>query len=104
MTALDNRAELWSRAACSTSDPEIFFPISSCGPAAVQVARAKAICAGCEIRRECLEYAIVAGPIQGIWGGLTEHERRLFRQRGHRTRVFAQGRATRRPLARQAVT
>lgn len=87
MTALDNRAERWSRAACSTADPELFFPISSSGPSRRHIARAKAICAGCEIRRECLKYALDAGPVQGVWGGMTEAERQLLRRRMSRTQV-----------------
>ena len=105
MIALDNRAERWSRAACSTADPELFFPISSSGPAVYQAKRAKAICARCEIRQACLDYAIDAGPIQGVWGGMTERERRLLRQRGHRERArHTQGNAARRALAQQGVT
>ena len=105
MIALDNRAERWSRAACSTADPELFFPISSSGPAVHQAKRAKAICARCEIRQACLDYAIDAGPIQGVWGGTTERERRLLRQRGYRARArHAQGQATGQALAQQAVT
>jgi WhiB family redox-sensing transcriptional regulator len=78
MTAVDNRAGWWSLAACFTADPELFFPISSSGPALRQVARAKAICARCEIQPACLGYALDAGPIQGVWGGMTEEERRLL--------------------------
>ena len=105
MTALDNRAEWWSRAACSTTDPELFFPIAPAGPAIRQVAQAKAICARCEIRQACLGYALDAGPIQGVWGGTTEHERRLLRQRGRRARLRrAQERAPDRGFARQGVT
>ena len=81
MTALDNRAGRWSRAACSTADPELFFPISVSGPAVGQVARAKAVCAGCQVQRKCLTYALNSGSIQGIWGGTTEAERRRLRQR-----------------------
>ena len=105
MIALDNRAERWSRAACSTADPELFFPISSSGPAVHQAKRAKAICARCEIRQACLDYAIDAGPIQGVWGGMTERERRLLRQRGHRERArHTQGNAAGRALAQQGMT
>jgi WhiB family transcriptional regulator, redox-sensing transcriptional regulator len=87
MTALDNRASGWSRAACSATDPELFFPISTSGPASRQVARAKAICARCQIRRECLAYALNAGSVQGIWGGTTENERQLLRRRTARARL-----------------
>jgi WhiB family transcriptional regulator, redox-sensing transcriptional regulator len=76
MPAPDSRAGWWSRAACSTTDPELFFPISPSGPALAQVQRAKAICARCEIQQACFEYALAAGPIHGIWGGTTEEERR----------------------------
>jgi WhiB family redox-sensing transcriptional regulator len=105
MTALDNRAEWWSRAACSTTDPELFFPIASAGPAARLISKAKATCARCEIQRACLDYALDAGPVQGVWGGTTEHERRLLRQPGRRERLRrAQERATERALDRQGVT
>ena len=105
MTALDNRAERWSRAACSTADPDLFFPISSSGPAAHQAKRAKAICARCEIRRACLDYALNSGPIQGVWGGTTERERQLLGQRGRRGRArLVQQQATGRALAQQGVT
>jgi WhiB family redox-sensing transcriptional regulator len=84
MTEMDNRAGWWSRAACATADPELFFPISYSGPAVRQVMRAKAVCARCEIQRDCLRYALDAGSIQGVWGGMTEEERRrlLRRNRG----------------------
>jgi WhiB family redox-sensing transcriptional regulator len=105
MIVLDSRAERWSRAACSTADPELFFPISSSGPAVHQAKRAKAICARCEIRQACLDYAIDAGPIQGVWGGMTERERRLLSQRGHRERArHTEGNAAARALAQQGVT
>lgn len=105
MTALDNRAEWWSLAACSTTDPELFFPISPSGPAMRQIAQAKAICARCRIQQECLDYALEAGPIQGVWGGTTEHDRQLLRQRTRRARLRrAQERAGDRALARQGVT
>ena len=95
MTAVDNRAAWWSRAACSTADPELFFPISAEGPALKQVARAKAICARCPIRQACLDYALSAGALQGVWGGTTEAERQLLRQRQRRTRRAQQPAARR---------
>jgi WhiB family redox-sensing transcriptional regulator len=81
MTALDNRAGWWSRAACSTADPELFFPISVAGPSSRQVARAKAVCSCCQIQQACLDYALSSASVQGIWGGTTEAERRRLRQR-----------------------
>ena len=67
-------------AACRTSNPETFFPDSSRRPD--RAARAKAICVGCPERVACLEYALEQ-PQLGIWGGLTEVERRhLAHKRG----------------------
>lgn len=59
-------------AACAQTDPELFFPIQ--GGSAVG---AKKVCAGCEVRQECLVYALSSPVfIAGIWGGKTEKERR----------------------------
>ncbi len=81
MTALDNRAQWWSRAACLTADPDLFFPISSSGTA-LELSRAKAICARCKVAQSCLNYALAAGPVHGIWGGTSEEERRTLMRRG----------------------
>jgi WhiB family redox-sensing transcriptional regulator len=64
-----------SAAACRSADPELFFPISESGNALEQIAEAKAICAGCPVRRQCLEFALRTRQTHGIWGGLTELER-----------------------------
>jgi WhiB family transcriptional regulator, redox-sensing transcriptional regulator len=64
-----------SHAACLSTDPELFFPISSLGPARVQVRRAKEVCARCPVRQQCLGYALAHGPVQGVWGGTTDDER-----------------------------
>jgi len=87
MTDMDNRAGWWSRAACATADPELFFPISDSGPALRQATMAKAVCARCEIQRECLRYALDAGSVQGVWGGTTEMERRRLLRKNHRVPV-----------------
>jgi WhiB family transcriptional regulator, redox-sensing transcriptional regulator len=89
MTEMDNRAGWWSRAACATADPDLFFPISHSGPAMRQVMRAKAICSRCDIQRECLRYALGAGSIQGVWGGMTEEERRRLLRRSRRARALS---------------
>lgn len=71
----------WVRqAACRDEDPELFFPLTPGGPALHEVARAKAVCARCEVRGECLRYALETGQSSGVWGGTTEMERRAFRQ------------------------
>ena len=67
------------RARCRDEDPELFFPIGTTGVAATQVEAAKAICMRCEVRGECLEWALVTAQDAGVWGGLSEDERRALR-------------------------
>jgi WhiB family redox-sensing transcriptional regulator len=98
MTAMDNRASWWLRAACATADPELFFPISHSGPALRQVRKAKAVCARCQIQPECLRYALDAGPVQGVWGGMTEEERRRLLRRKRRARARPQHERTGGPV------
>ncbi|WP_433471098.1 WhiB family transcriptional regulator [Saccharomonospora azurea] len=76
--------EWWHSAACRDEDPELFFPVSNMGPSAQQTARAKAVCARCPVRAECLSYALDNGLDHGIFGGLTEHERRDLVRRERR--------------------
>jgi WhiB family redox-sensing transcriptional regulator len=67
-------------AACRSLDPELFFPIGQ-GPAArSQIAAAKAVCTRCSVARECLAWALETGQDAGVWGGLTEDERRELRR------------------------
>lgn len=68
--------ELWKpMAACTSAEPDLFFPVSSAESNPSQVAEAKAICARCLVRRECLDFAIQTRQMHGIWGGMTEEER-----------------------------
>ena len=69
-----------SAAACRSADPDLFFPISTTGPA-TQIARAKTICAGCGVQQECLEFALARDERFGIWGGMSERERRRLRRK-----------------------
>ncbi len=66
----------WESAACRSADPELFFPVSGTGPGRADAAAAKALCATCMIRRQCLDYAVECGPLHGVWGGTSEDERR----------------------------
>ncbi len=77
----------WQLAACRSADPDLFFPVSGAGPALAQAAAAKAVCAACPVRRECLTYAIFTRQQHGIWGGLTEDERRASFHRAQATHV-----------------
>ena len=74
------------RAACRRVDPEVFFPAAESGPRyEARVRIAKAVCAGCPVREQCLTWALSALP-DGIAGGMTEQERRIERARRARTR------------------
>ncbi|HEV7647286.1 MAG TPA: WhiB family transcriptional regulator [Actinophytocola sp.] len=72
------------RAACRDTDPELFFPISAVGPGARQAAEAKAVCARCPVREQCLRYALDNGLDHGVFGGTTERERRALTRRTRR--------------------
>jgi WhiB family redox-sensing transcriptional regulator len=70
-------AQSWQeRALCAETDPEAFFPER--GGSARE---AKRICTACEVRAECLEYALANDERFGVWGGLSERERRRMRRR-----------------------
>lgn len=90
----------WSElAACRDADPGLFFPLGDEEPDWRDLARcaetdpeafypekggssreAKAVCRACEVRTECLAYALEHDEKFGIWGGLSEHERRPLRR------------------------
>jgi WhiB family redox-sensing transcriptional regulator len=89
MTATGNAANWRSAAACQSADPDLFFPISSSGPAEQQIARAKRICANCVVRLECLEYAVTHEQVYGIWGGTTAEDRQRDRRRKRRAAAAA---------------
>ena len=63
-------------AACSHTDPELFFPVSANGQSVEQLAQAKALCSGCSVRPACLQFALDTH-VDGVWGGTTQEERRL---------------------------
>jgi WhiB family redox-sensing transcriptional regulator len=88
------RRDWRTSAACRTADPDLFFPVSSLGPAQADIARAKAVCSSCEVRRQCLQFALATHQIYGVWGGTTEEERRLHvREQRERERGQGQGQA-----------
>ncbi|EPD32711.1 WhiB family transcriptional regulator [Propionimicrobium lymphophilum] len=74
------------RAACLTEDPELFFPIGVTGPALAQVEEAKKVCMRCDVREECLQWALENGQDHGVWGGTSEDERRSMKRRAARTK------------------
>jgi WhiB family redox-sensing transcriptional regulator len=70
------------RAACRDEDSELFFPIGTSGPALLQVEQAKAVCRRCPATEECLQWALDTGQDAGVWGGMSEEERRTLKRRG----------------------
>ncbi len=64
-----------ARANCMGVDPDLFFPERG-----ASTREAKEVCRGCVVREDCLEYALANGEKFGIWGGLSERERRRLRR------------------------
>ena len=60
---------------CLGVDPDLFFPERG-----ASTREAKEVCRGCVVREDCLEYALVNGEKFGIWGGMSERERRRLRR------------------------
>ena len=80
MSGMEDRG--WqARANCMGVDPDLFFPERG-----ASTREAKEVCRGCVVREDCLDYAIANGEKFGIWGGMSERERRRVR----RARVLAQ--------------
>jgi WhiB family redox-sensing transcriptional regulator len=73
---LPDEASWQERSLCAQTDPEAFFPEKG-----GSTREAKRICTGCEVRSECLEYALEHDERFGIWGGLSERERRKLKRR-----------------------
>jgi WhiB family redox-sensing transcriptional regulator len=66
----------WAELAlCAQTDPEAFFPEKG-----GSTREAKRVCLSCEVRQECLEYALANDERFGIWGGLSERERRRLKR------------------------
>jgi WhiB family redox-sensing transcriptional regulator len=76
-----------NHAACLDEDPELFFPIGSTGPALLQIEEAKAVCHRCEVIDTCLKSAIESGKDSGVFGGLSEDERRALKRHNARARL-----------------
>jgi len=72
----DAMEDTWQdRALCAQTDPEAFFPEKG-----GSTREAKRICSGCEVKAECLDYALHNDERFGIWGGLSERERRRLKR------------------------
>ena len=71
---------------CLGVDPDLFFPERG-----ASTREAKEVCRGCVVREECLEYALANGEKFGIWGGMSERERRRIRRQRALARRAAAG-------------
>jgi WhiB family redox-sensing transcriptional regulator len=72
----DNPLAWQTDALCAQTDPEAFFPEKG-----GSTRDAKRICTSCDVRDQCLEYALHNDERFGIWGGLSERERRKLKRR-----------------------
>ncbi len=73
-------ADWRTHAACRNTDPALFFPIGTTGPAIEQIRSAKAVCDACPAREPCLDFAMRTRQDSGVWGGMTEDERHKLRR------------------------
>ena len=71
-----NELQWQERSLCAQTDPEAFFPEKG-----GSTREAKRVCLSCEVRVECLDYALANDERFGIWGGLSERERRRVKKR-----------------------
>jgi WhiB family redox-sensing transcriptional regulator len=79
--AHDWDAQSWrSKALCRESNIDVFFPVGTTGVAADLIDAAKEICQSCPVAATCLEFALETNQEAGVWGGLTEDERRPLRK------------------------
>lgn len=83
-----NNAFNWrAKAGCRDKDPELFFfPVGNTGAAYQQTEEAKAVCRTCKVIDACLKYALDTSEDYGVWGGMSEDERRALKRRTMRAR------------------
>lgn len=72
---VETEQEWQERALCAQTDPEAFFPEKG-----GSTREAKRVCLSCDVRQDCLEYALAHDERFGIWGGLSERERRRLKK------------------------
>ena len=75
------------QAECLDESPDLFFPVGTTGPAIFQVEEAKVVCRRCDVREQCLAWALESGQDHGVWGGMSEDERRALKRRTARARL-----------------
>jgi WhiB family redox-sensing transcriptional regulator len=90
MTAMNEPDDWRSLGACASADPDLFFPVSSAGAGQRQEEEAKAFCGLCQVRPQCLAFALATSQAHGVWGGTTGDERRRWRQARHHAEAVQQ--------------
>mgnify|MGYP000284663285 CR=1 FL=1 len=81
LLSLTVTSDEWRKeAACRNTDPDLFFPVGTVGPALQQIEAAKAICRICDVQVDCLKFALATNQDSGIWGGTSEEERRKLKR------------------------
>ncbi|CAN5861108.1 WhiB family transcriptional regulator [soil metagenome] len=81
LLSLSLDSDRWHKyAACRDTDPDLFFPVGTTGPAIDQIEAAKAVCRQCDAQAECLEFALATNQDSGVWGGTAEEDRRKLRK------------------------
>ena len=75
------------QAACRTEHPELFFPAGTTQPARSHLAKAKSVCHRCPVTETCLAWALETGQDAGVWGAMSEDERRSLKRRRARARA-----------------
>jgi WhiB family transcriptional regulator, redox-sensing transcriptional regulator len=79
--SIDWDSDDWrTRAACKDTDPELFFPVGTTGPAVEQIDAARTVCLDCGAKDPCLEFALATNQESGVWGATSEDERRRLRK------------------------
>lgn len=78
---VSDHADSWrDSASCRSTDPDLFFPVGTTGPAISQIESAKAVCRACPSVEPCLEFALANNQDSGVWGATSEEERRKLRR------------------------
>jgi WhiB family redox-sensing transcriptional regulator len=88
MSPEDTNGDWRNKAECVKTDPELFFPVGETSRSDIdQIQKAKSFCAKCLVTSQCLQYALETNQDSGVWGGLSENERRAFKRRIRQKRV-----------------
>ncbi|WP_431999494.1 WhiB family transcriptional regulator [Streptomyces sioyaensis] len=81
MPPTDSEQDWRHQAECRDQEPELFFPAGNTGPYLLQIEEAKAVCRRCPVLQACGQWALVTGQDSGVWGAMSEDERRAMKRR-----------------------